>query len=115
MNIGSLSSDDLLHELAGPGIWVRTGPLVTHVISDLPAIARGLALHYSDHPLENPGHFADFHIAIETPHSIRRWLRPQVLFRFDADVPFMPLPANQAFALFEWGLNWCMSSIVIST
>ena len=111
MNIGRLSHDDVLRELAGPGLWMRTGPLVTHVISDVPAVGRGLALHYAEHPLEDGGQFADFHVSIEGPRSIRRWLRPQVMFRFDGDVPFNPFPADQAFALFEWGLNWCISSL----
>jgi len=35
-------------------------------------------------------------------------LRPQVLFEFDGYVPFKPLPFTQAFALLEWGLNWCV-------
>jgi HprK-related kinase A len=42
--------------------------------------------------------------------SKRRWIRPQVEFSFDGHVPFKPLPQAQAFAMFEWGLNWCISN-----
>ena len=48
--------------------------------------------------------------ASRPPRSARRWLKPQVLFQFDGARPFRPLPADQAFAMLEWGLNWCVSS-----
>ena len=44
------------------------------------------------------------------PKNLRRWIAPQVIFRFDNYVPFKPLPADQAYPLFEWGLNWCFST-----
>lgn len=28
----------------------------------------------------------------------------------DGERPFLPLPYNQSFPLFEWGLNWCVST-----
>jgi HprK-related kinase A len=40
---------------------------------------------------------------------VRRWLRPQVAFSRDDEAPFHPLPASQAYAMLEWGLNWCIS------
>jgi HprK-related kinase A len=33
-----------------------------------------------------------------------------VLFALDQIIPFKPLPASQAFAMLEWGLNWCVSN-----
>ena len=41
---------------------------------------------------------------------MRRWFRPQVNFNFDGVRPFKPLPINQAFAMFEWGLNWVIAN-----
>jgi HprK-related kinase A len=40
----------------------------------------------------------------------RRWLYPQVNFHHDGQAPFKPLPADQAFALLEWGMNWCIAT-----
>ncbi len=54
--------------------------------------------------------FADFHIALEAPAGIRHWVRPQVNFSFDGYVPFKPLPFDQAYPLFEWGMNWCVGN-----
>ncbi len=52
----------------------------------------------------------DFRIDIDSPTRLRRWFRPQVNFDFDGVRPFKPLPINQAFAMFEWGLNWVVAN-----
>ena len=52
----------------------------------------------------------DFRIEIASPSPLRRWFRPQVTFDFDGVRPFKPLPISQAFAMFEWGLNWVIAN-----
>jgi HprK-related kinase A len=89
---------------------LRTGPVVSRIQSRLPEIVRGLALHYGDHPLEDSTGFADFHVRVARPRSVRRWVKPQVQFEFAGASPFLPLPADQAFPMLEWGLNWCVSN-----
>lgn len=89
---------------------IRTGPVVTEIHSRLPAVAKGIALHYGDHASVGTDAFADFCVSIDRPRTARRWIRPQVLFHFDGSMPFMPLPFDQAFAMLEWGLNWCVST-----
>ena len=73
-------------------------------------MAEGIALVYSEHPVEPEDGFADFHVRIARPRGLRRWLRPQVEFQFDGAPPFLPLPGDQAFPILEWGLNWCVSA-----
>jgi len=69
-------------------------------------VANGLHRFYADRPLL-AGAFADFHIRVAGgPGPLRRRCE---LFVDDA-APFHPLPADQAFAAFEWGLNWCIST-----
>lgn len=92
------------------GLRVRTGPVVACVRSPLPAVQRGIALHYADHPLEPDDGFADFHVGVDGPDSLRRWFGRQVVFRLDDVEPFAPLPHDQGFAMFEWGLNWCIAN-----
>jgi hypothetical protein len=53
--------------------------------------------------------FADFHVELNPPSTLRRWFRPQVNFSFDGKQPFKPLPMDQAYPMLEWGLNWCVS------
>lgn len=97
--------------MEGPGIFLRTGAFVTHVRSAIPSVAGGIGLLYADYPLAEDD-FADFHVSLERPANLRRWYRPQVVFKFDGKSPFKPLPLEQAFPMFEWGLNWCVSSHV---
>jgi HprK-related kinase A len=108
--IADLPEKELARRLTGPGLRLRTGPFVTEIRSRLTRVAEGITLHYSDYPVEASKDFADFHVRLAPPRSVRRWLRPQVTFQFDGAPPFLPLPADQAFPIMEWGLNWCVSS-----
>ena len=110
MIVADLPHRELEQRLAGPGLRLRTGPIVSRIQSRLPAILRGLALHYAEYPVEGDGSFADFHVRVGRPRTFRRWLRPQTQFFVDGNLPFAPLPLDQAFPMLEWGLNWCVSS-----
>lgn len=52
----------------------------------------------------------DFQISIRSTSFLRRFIKPQVSFYCDQHTPFKPLPANQAYPLFEWGMNWCIAT-----
>ncbi|MES2960109.1 MAG: HprK-related kinase A [Pseudomonadota bacterium] len=110
MIVADLSPQTLRRRLRGAGLRLRTGPVVTRIHSSVPAVARGIELHYARHPIEAESGFVDFSVSVERPRSLRRWVQPQVLFRFDGDAPFAPLPGGQGFPMLEWGLNWCVSS-----
>lgn len=111
MKLLQLSPTDLRRQLAGPGIWMRTGPFSLRVQSRIPSVAEGLAQLYGQFEVRSPREsFADFHVTVNPPRGWRRWLRPQVNFALDGMPPFKPLPYNQAFPMLEWGLNWCVST-----
>lgn len=111
MKVGALEPRALRRRLRGPGLRLRTGPVVSCIRSPLEAVARGIALHYAAHPLEPDEAFADFHVSVERPAGLRRWWRPQVLFKLDGESPFTPLPGDQGFPILEWGLNWCITGL----
>ena len=52
----------------------------------------------------------DFDIRLDRPKSLRRWVRPQIQFEIDSFRPFEPHPAENAFPMYEWGLNWCIAT-----
>ncbi len=108
MIVADLAPEELRHWLRR-GLPLRTGPVVSCITSSLPLIERGVRLLYAGHELDRSG-FSDFHVRIALSQGIRRWLQPQVFFHFDGTIPFNPLPADQAFPILEWGLNWCLSS-----
>lgn len=107
--LGELSLAALEKQLE-QGLRLRTGPVVTQIRTGLPQIAEALQRLYGEHALETEQTFADFHVQVAKPKGIRRFYKPQVLFFFDSEPPFHPLPADQAFPMLEWGMNWCISN-----
>ena len=110
MNISTLTLPKLGHQLKNKGIFLQTGTFITHLKTAVPGIAEGIKLLYSDYPLIKQADFSDFHVSLSYPSILRRWIKPQVQFLFDGKSPFKPLPADQAFPMLEWGLNWCVSN-----
>jgi HprK-related kinase A len=108
--LSQLAADELSRRLRADGLAICCGPFVARVVSPMPALARGLGVLYADYPLAETGDFADFYLEIGSPRGLRRWLRAQVVFTQDGFRPFEPLPRAQAYPLFEWALNWCISA-----
>ena len=102
--------NDIRVRLVGQqGHRIQVGQFSVCIRSTIPSVAEGLQLFYSDYPFPDSD-FADFHISIQPPSGIRRWYRPQINFELDGVRPFKPMPMAQAFATFEWGFNYCISS-----
>lgn len=110
LTLAQLPPGQLRARLAGDGLYLQTGAFVTCVQSTIPSVVVGIALMYADYPLGPDNGYADFHLRIARPANWRRWFRPQVQLLSDGLAPFKPLPLVQAFPMFEWGLNWCISS-----
>jgi hypothetical protein len=111
MKLLQLPPGELRRQLAGSGIWLRTGPFSLRVRSRLDTVAEGLGALYGQFEVRNPHEtFADFHVSVDPRISLRRGLRPEVNFSFDGVEPFKPLPLDQAYPMLEWGLNWCVSA-----
>jgi HprK-related kinase A len=108
--VSAISRAELGERLADTGIRLQTGAFVTCIKSSIPSIADGISLLYADYPMRDADDFADFHVNLSRPAGLRRWFRPQVRFDYDGTTPFRPLPADQAFPMLEWALNWCVSS-----
>lgn len=107
LTVGSLSPGELARRLRD-GLTLRTGPFGYCIRSACPPVAAGLARLYADFEIEDG--LADFHVHVQPVAGLRRWLGAQVEFRLDEHSPFLPLPAEHAFALLEWGMNWCLAS-----
>jgi HprK-related kinase A len=111
MKLMQLSPADLRAQLGGSGIWLRTGPFSLRIQSRIASVAEGLSQLYGQFEVRGVAEaFADFHVTLDAPSLLRRWFRPQVDFRFDGQLPFKPLPYDQAYPMLEWGLNWCVST-----
>lgn len=108
MIVADIPAAQLRQLLAGPGLGLRTGPVVSRIRSRVAEVAHGIALHYARHSVVDDDAFADFHVSVERPGNLRRWFGPQVEFRLDGQKTFLPLPGAQGFPMLEWGLNWCI-------
>jgi HprK-related kinase A len=110
MKLHQLQPGELQEHLRDAGVWLRTGPFSLRIRSRVPSVAEGLAELYGQFEVRHPREaFADFHVSVDAPNPLRRWVRPQVDFSFDGHLPFKPLPYGQAYPMLEWGLNWCVS------
>ena len=107
MRLSELTPDEVERWLAS-GLPIATGPFVFRIHSSLPDVAAGLHRLYADFPVVE-GDFADFHVQVGKVAGPRRYYRPQVQFWMDGLTPFKPLPRPQAFAMMEWGMNWCIA------
>ncbi|MDP5037090.1 MAG: HprK-related kinase A, partial [Alishewanella sp.] len=52
----------------------------------------------------------DFIVRAERSGGIRRFIKPQARFFSDEQEPFQPLRLQQAYAMLEWGMNWCVAT-----
>ena len=108
--VADLGRAELVRRLDGPGLLLRTGPFVSRIQSNISLVADGIGSLYHDYPIEEEGGFADFQVRLRQPTGLRRWWHPQVRFDYDGRQPFAPLPLAQAWPMFEWVMNWCVSN-----
>lgn len=85
-------------------------PFVVRIQTDVPGLVGDIALLYGDFPVVESDQFSDFHVAVVLEPGLRRWIKPVARFTFDGRTLFVPLPAYQAIAMLEWGLNWCVAA-----
>ncbi len=110
MLLSELPPAERAKRLCGGGLVLRTGPFVFRIHSSVPLVDQGLGLLYADNPLPGHDEFVDFDLQLDKTPGLRRWIRPQVRFLFDGESPFEPLPADHAYPLLEWAMNWCISA-----
>lgn len=110
MKVSELSSLIIEKKLSSAGLGIKIGPFSIKLKSSIPDIAEHIENFYAEYPLSEDCFF-DFHISLKKVGGLRRWVKPQVLFFHDEYSPFKPLPYDQAPAMFEWGLNWCIASM----
>jgi HprK-related kinase A len=89
--------------------YLRIGPFLFHIATTCEDVTHAIDLLYdADCILHRPS-FCDYHVEIVQP-LLRRWLRPQAVFRYDGYAPFLPGPKAHASPMFEWGLNWVIAT-----
>jgi len=106
----AIDAATIASRLRGAGLFLRTGPFVVRLRSNLPEIAASMALLYDGHILDAAEDFADFHVSVRSAAGPRGHIKPQIVFELDGEQPFEPFPRREAPAVLEWGLNWAIST-----
>lgn len=107
MILSDISRAELLERVRDRGISLRIFPLVIRIRSPIPVVVDGLIALYANHELCSEDGITDFHIAVSYGSTLSK---SRCVFTVDGFAPFTPLAAGEAFAFFEWGLNWCVTS-----
>lgn len=89
-------------------MYINTGLYTFKVKSDFLSVASSVNTIYAE--ATSTPEYCDFLVRLTSQSFLRKFVRPQVSFFCDQFTPFKPLAANQAYALLEWGMNWCISN-----
>lgn len=93
-----------------PQVNLAVGPFSFSINTNHKLVLENLHLLYQDYTFTPKLNFTDFNIKISTRSFLRRFIKPQADFFLDEFGPFKPLPKDQAFAMLEWGMNWCIAT-----
>jgi HprK-related kinase A len=105
--LGDLQEGWVRRRLRAEGLRLVLPPFTVHIHSSIPVVADGLLALYARHEVvDEVDSFSDFHVSV---NAQRKWFHPQCVFEMDGRQPFTPLAVGEAFAFFEWGLNWCVT------
>jgi len=110
LRVRELSSSSVYQAISGNGFNLQLGCFVFSIKSRIKLLAEVISSLYGDYELAD-GSFIDFHIDLNVVNDLKAILfRKKAVFLADGFAPFDPLPHQHAPALFEWGMNWCVSS-----
>ena len=96
--------------MAEQRLILDAGPFRVGLRSSETSFLETIAFFYRDAVRHDGPHVLDFDIHLSRPFSLRRWMRPKIVFRVDGLQPFEAQPLENAFPMYEWGLNWCIAN-----
>lgn len=89
---------------------LQSGPFNVALHANAPEFLGTVSYFYQNSVLDVESSVVDFVLEVLRPRSLRRWFRPQTILQIDGIRPFEPQPAENAFPMYEWGLNWCIAT-----
>lgn len=110
LSLKEVSESDLRHSLSNGTFRLRIGGVTVRVDSGIPELRAGLRCVYDHYPVSTAGGGYDYDVQIQPASMLRRWFRRNAVFSLSGNAPFMPMAAEHAHALFEWGMNWTIGS-----
>ncbi len=85
------------------------GPFAYQIESDIPCVVQAVERMYEDYPRLSDEDWTDFHIrVVPDGGKLRSIFRRKARLFLDNAEPFGVFNRNQAGAILEWGMNWCL-------
>ena len=112
LRLGDVADAKLRRSLADGSFRLGVGQFSLRIDSLIPELQTGLRRVYDRYPVSVSGGCYDFDLAIRPASLLRHWFRRNAVFSLSGVAPFLPMAAEHAHALFEWGLNWTIGSSV---
>ena len=103
--VGALSPRAFEDRLAGKGLGLRVGPFDVHLKARVRGLAGPLQRLYHDFPVLDAERVFSCHLMAREVWKPTPWPRRMIRLSVDGRVPHEDMPAGQALAVLEWGLN----------
>jgi HprK-related kinase A len=103
--VADFSESEFERRITTTGVGLRIGPFNAHVQVLVDSIIDPLRVLYSDYPVLGDDVVHSFHVRIEGIGRFGWRTGKLVRFSVDGQVPHEDLPAEQALAVLEWGIN----------
>jgi HprK-related kinase A len=110
LKLGQLSKSSFEKRVHRGDISIDFSLLTMNVSSEVNLVCDTLFELYQDYDIASEGEWFDFNVSVNRPSNLRRYYKPQAVFKLDANIPFKPLPFAHAYPLLEWGMNWCVAN-----
>lgn len=87
----------------------QAGPFGYQIDSQIPCVIEAVERMYADYPKLSEEDWIDFHVRVVPEGGfLRSIFKPQARLFLDNSEPFGVFAQNQAGAILEWGMNWCL-------
>jgi HprK-related kinase A len=102
--VGDLGPDKFRAELSASGLGIQIGPFAALIQAVADELDSPMHQLYADYPLLPIDSIFSFHVRLDQIRKLPRFKR-LVRFSVDGRVPHEDMPADQALAVLEWGIN----------
>lgn len=110
LRLAAVPDADLDRSLCCGAFRLMIGGVSIRIDSEISELRTGLRRIYNHYPVSIDGGRYDYDLQIRPASPLRRWFRRNAVFALSGQAPFLPMAAEHAHALFEWGLNWAIGS-----
>lgn len=103
--VADLAPSEFASKVSRGGLSLQVGPFNCHIRVLARALYEPLKALYADYPMLEPGVILNFRVLLEPCRNFPRIDLPMVRFSVDGQCPHEDMPASQALAVLEWGIN----------